>query len=102
MRNNTATQHKRTSGQRPEGISPAQPAVVAAVVAVLPAALLAVVALAGLLLPVVALAVLLLQLLARLLREAQLLRPALPVVVPEAAARLWAQGPVASEILRRR
>jgi hypothetical protein len=74
----------------------------AAVVAVLPAALLAVVALAGLLLPVVALAVLLLQLLARLLREAQLLRPALPVVVPEAAALLWAQGSGASEILRRR
>ena len=64
----------------------------AAVVAVLPAALL----------PVVALVVLLLQFPARLLREAQLLRPALPVVVPEAAALLWAQGPVASEILRRR
>ena len=65
---------------------------VAALVVLLPAALL----------PVVALAVLRLQLLARLLREAQLLRPALPVVVPEAAALLWVHGPVASEILRRR
>jgi hypothetical protein len=66
--------------------------VVAAVVAVLPAAVL----------PEVALVVLLLQRLSHLLREAQLLRPALPVVVPEAAALLWAQGSVASEILRRR
>ena len=68
----------------------------AAVVAVLPAALL----------PVVALVVLLLQLLARLLREAQLLRPALPLVVavrPAAvAALLLVRGLVASEILRRR
>jgi hypothetical protein len=55
---------------------------------------------------VVALAVLLLQLLARLLREAQLLRPALPLVVavrPAAvAALLLVRGLVASEILRRR
>jgi len=75
-----------------------------AVAAVLPAVPLPAdaVALLPALLPVVALVVLLLQLLARLLREAQLLRPALPVVVPEAAGLLWAQGPVASEILRRR
>ena len=73
----------------------------AAVAVVLPAAVVAV--LPAALLPAVALVVLLLlQLLARLLREAQLLRPALPVVVPEAAALLWAQGSVASEILRRR
>ena len=73
------------------------PAVVAEAVAaldlelVLPAALL----------PVVALVVLLLRFLqfpARLLREAQLLRPALPVVVAAALV----QGLVASESLRRR
>ena len=70
-------------------------ALAAAVVAVLPAALL----------PVLALVVLLLQLPARLLREAQLLRPALPVVVaalppePEVAALLLVQGLVASESL---
>jgi hypothetical protein len=74
--------------------------VLAAVAVVLPAAVVAV--LPAALLPAVALVVPLLELLARLLREAQLLRPALPVVVPEAAALLWAQGSVASEILRRR
>ena len=72
----------------------------AAVVAVPPAALL----------PEVALVVPLPQLLSRLLREAQLLRPELPLVVavlpvllPEVAALVvWVQGLVASEILRRR
>ena len=67
------------------------PAAVAVPAAVLPAALL----------PVVALVVLLLRFLqfpARLLREAQLLRPALPVVVAAALV----QGLVASESLGRR
>jgi hypothetical protein len=69
------------------------------VVAVLPAALL----------PVVALVVLLLQVLALLLREAQLLRPVLlPVVeavllpVAVVAVVVLVQGLVASEILRSR
>jgi hypothetical protein len=67
-------------------------------VAVLPAALL----------PVEAPVVLLLKVLARLLREAQLLRPALPVVVAalpqeaEVAALLLVQGLVASASLGRR
>jgi hypothetical protein len=58
------------------------------------------------LLPVVALVVLLLQVLARLLREAQLLRPALPVPLRQeagvAALLVLAQGLVASESLGRR
>jgi hypothetical protein len=66
--------------------------VVAALVAVLPAALL----------PVVALVVLLLQLPARLLREAQLLRPVPPQQQPEVAAVVLVQGLVASESLRSR
>jgi hypothetical protein len=80
---------------------------VEAVVAVLPAPVADAVQAAVLpaaLLPVVALVVLLLrflQLPARLLREAQLLRPALPVVVA-AAAVVLVQGLVASEILRSR
>jgi hypothetical protein len=90
------------------------PAVVAEAVAALdlaPAALVAV--LPAALLPVVALVVLLLQFPARLLREAQLLRPVLlPEVAavrlvplpqqPEVAAVVLVQGLVASESLRSR
>ena len=71
------------------------PAVVAEAVVALELVLVAVL---PALLPVVALVVLLLQFPARLLREAQLLRPALPVVVAAALV----QGLVASESLGRR
>ena len=93
------------------------PAVVAEAVAALDLAPAADAVPAAVLLPVVALVVLLLRFLqfpARLLREAQLLRPALlpavvavrPVPLPQqpevAAAAVLVQGLVASEILRSR
>ena len=78
-------------------------AVVAAVVALDLAELVAVAAvLPAALLPVVALVVLLLQLPARLLREAQLLRPVPLPQEPAVAALLLVQGLVASESLRSR
>jgi hypothetical protein len=89
------------------------PAVVAEAVVALDLELVLVAVLPAALLPVVALVALLLQFPARLLREAQLLRPVLlPAVAavrqvplpqePEVAALLLVQGLVASESLRSR